>query len=141
VAPRVNENAGAGLRVGVDVRRQLRVRRDGARRVVVVPGDADARVEQALERLPVPLERDVEHRDAVASDGGDAAEQRDVALDAGDDDRLDRIGEPQLPQREQPVRVAVADVVVRHRRRATAPSSAPPTGRAPAWTSCDHSRR
>ena len=74
-----------------------------------------AALEQRAQRGAVHRHRDVEHGHEVAGAGRDAREQRDVALRAGDELRVDRLGEAQLLQRAQAVRVAVEDVVAGHR--------------------------
>ena len=79
--------------------------------MMVEPRDVDAACEQDIERRPVDVERDVEHRDAVAFARVDALEQADVALRAGDEMAVPRRGESKLMQCAQPVGIAVEDVV------------------------------
>ncbi len=86
------------------------MRRDRAGVVMIEPLDGDAARKQPLERGAIAVERDVEHRDAVARHGVDALEERDVALRAGDERGIERRSEPKLVQRAEAVGVAVEDV-------------------------------
>ena len=55
-----------------------------------------------------------EIEDDIAGRRPDPIEQHDLVLEAGDEPGLDRIGEAQLPQCADAVRVAVEDVDSRH---------------------------
>ena len=83
----VDEEAGADVGAEVEVRLQPRVLGDLAGEVMVEVADLHACLEQREERHPVHVERDVEHRAAIAAlrAAGHLREQRDVALDAGDE--------------------------------------------------------
>ena len=91
-----------------------RVRRELAGVVVIVIVDGDAAFEQREQRRPVRIDGNVERRHGIASPRGDALEQRDVALDAGDERRVARRIEPQLKQRADAVGIAVERVEMAH---------------------------
>src|SRR5690349_8240679 len=74
-----------------------------------------AAVEERQQRGSIAVERDVEDGDDVAVRGAHRLQQRDVALEPGDDGGVEGIGEAQLLQRADTVRVAVEHVVVAHR--------------------------
>ena len=112
----VDEEAGADLGAQVEVRLEARVLGDLAGEVVVEVADLHARLEEGEQRGPVHVERDVEHRAAIASGALHPPEQGDVALDAGDERAGRRAVETQLLERAQTVGVAVEDVAVIHSR-------------------------
>jgi hypothetical protein len=62
----IDQQAGADVGIGVDMRFEVRMRRDVARLVVVEVAHLRARGEQPVERVAVLRQRDVEHGDAVA---------------------------------------------------------------------------
>ena len=82
-----------------------------------------AAFEQPSERLRVACKRDVQHGELVPGFGVNPLEQRDVALDAGDEHARARLGQAQLVQRANAVRVAVEDVIKLHLCLRAGPSS------------------
>ena len=110
----VDQDARAHRRVGIDVRFESRVDGDLAGVMVIEILDRDAAVEQALQRGPVDRERNVEHRCRVTGLAGDAIEQCNVTLGAGDQDGVDRRGKAKLQQRADAVGVAVENVEMGH---------------------------
>ena len=110
----VDEQAGADVGAEVEVRLQPRVLGDLAGEVMVEVADLHACLEQREERDPVHVERDVEDGAAIAAlrGAGHLREQRDVALDAGDERPGGRAVETQLLERAETVGVAVEDIAV-----------------------------
>ena len=94
---------------------EARPLRDGAGEMVVEVTYPRARIEHAHQRFTIDLERDVEHGDLVAAPGIHPRQQFDVALGAGDQDRLAWLGQAQLVQRAQTVRIAIENVIEFHR--------------------------
>ena len=88
--------------------------RDVAGKVVVEPAHRDPARQQRLEGSAILIERDVQHGDLVAARGIDALKQRNVALDAGHDQRVAGLAERQLLQRAESVCVAVEYIEKRH---------------------------
>src|SRR6266571_7844642 len=70
--------------------------------------------EQSDQILAVLMERNVEHRNVVASLPLDATQQCNVTLDAGDERSSLRLGETKLLQGAQAIGVAVECVVASH---------------------------
>ncbi len=103
----VDDRAGAHIGRGVDMGVEARMSRQIARKMMVEIPDLRAGPQQTVDVLTVLFVRDVEDGDLIAATGFDTPQQLDVALDAGDQHGLRRLGEPQLLQRAESVRVAV----------------------------------
>jgi len=108
----VDQQARADLAVGVEVRVEQGV--VGRRRadVVVHVAHPHAGIEQPLHAGAVRLEGQVHHHDLVAGLRLHPREQVVLALEAGDELGVKRVGQAPLQQRAQAVGVAVADVDV-----------------------------
>lgn len=110
----IDDEARAQVRAGVDVHVQLFVHRYFAGKMVIEIPAPCAACEQPHERLGVLAQRHVEHDKFVASLCVDLFHEPHVALHTSHEDGVARLGEPQLMQGAQTVRVAVEDIVICH---------------------------
>jgi hypothetical protein len=114
----VDEEARADVGARIDVRLEPRVRGHLAGEVMVEVTHERAGFEQREQPGAVRVERDVEHRALVARRRPHAFEQRDVALDPGDQRDVGIDGgwprEAQLLQRTQAVGVTIEGVDAGH---------------------------
>ncbi len=103
----VHQQAGADVGVGIDMRFEVRVRRDVARLVVVEVAHLHARFEQSVQRVAVLRQRDIEHQHVIPAAGIDPLEQADVPLGPGDQGRLAGECQPHLVEGAYAIGVAV----------------------------------
>ncbi len=110
----IDEQSGAHVAGGVDVRRQQRQIGDVAGEVVIEVGDRNICSQDPLEFVAILVERNVEHSHGVARDRGDSFEKVDVSFDAGYQRAVFGFRQPQLMQRANAIRVAIENVKVSH---------------------------
>ena len=110
----VDDQAGADIGRGIDVRAEARMLRQLAGGVMVEILDARAQLQRPRHGDGIAAQRNIENGQAVARLRIDARHEGDVALDAGDQLGVAGFIQPQLVQRADTVGVAVEDVVEFH---------------------------
>ena len=110
----VDNQAGADIGRGIDVRAERRMLRQLAGGVMVEILDGCTPMQRPRHGGGIAAQRNIENGQAVARLRIDACHQPDVAFDAGDQLGVAGFIQPQLVQRADAVGVAVEDVVEFH---------------------------
>jgi len=79
--------------------------------MMVEISDGTARFKNSFDLGVIGVQRHVEYGDVNRFLGGDSPQQVHLALDAGNQDRILRLRQPELMQRTQAVRVAIENIV------------------------------
>jgi hypothetical protein len=88
--------------------------RNGSAKVMIEVLDFGAVSKQFEQRGPIGVQRDVQHGHGYAGPGWNAGEQFHVALDTGDQQRLQRLRQSQLMQRADSVGVTIEHIEMFH---------------------------